>query len=117
MQPATFYPATTTSTTAGIVNQSVPAHTFVTPHYSIAVGIYSFSLAFITLFALFHLATHQGKRARSDRAMSLLQQQATLERIFQTHYWSEDYRTQDASEDHRSNTVQRQQSDSLRRID
>lgn len=61
----------------------------------------------VLLFSLVMGLDHR-RYKRATRWSDGLQQRATLERIFQTHYWSQDYRTQNAAEDYRSSTLHSQ---------
>jgi len=83
-------------------------------HDSPQICATSAALAFVSLIVGIYLGSRSTGKIKRRRALTSLQQRATLERIFQTHYWSEGYRTQDASEDYRSDILRQGQPDQLR---
>jgi len=90
------------TTTASISSTSVAVHVPASQP-TLLIDLYSFFLGFSVLVAIaYTFGMRHGRRAKLQETISLLEQRGKMERIFQTHYWSQDYRTQDASEDYRS---------------
>lgn len=89
---------------------SNPIDAYPPPQYSPMTCLYSFLLSILVFFGMMALGTRRPNLGW-HRSLVSLQRRAALERIFQTHYWSQDYRTQSASEDYRSCNLRRSQPD------
>jgi hypothetical protein len=95
---------------ASIQTNPNPVDSYPPPQYSPMTCLYGFLLSILVFFGLMALSI-QRPNPGWHRFLVLLQRRATLERIFQTHYWSQDYRTQNASEDYRSSNLRHSRPD------